>query len=125
MQRTDFAPVLSATSSRDSVWIISNIPNLYPRPGLGALASDQSWARRRRSEPLTAISIRRICAFYSAARDYMAKPGCPVNPATIFLDWPRRLTRQGEVQARQFLESAHLRVGPVFLLKDGAHLAGQ
>ena len=29
MQSTDFAPVLSATSSRDSVWIISNIPNLH------------------------------------------------------------------------------------------------
>jgi hypothetical protein len=29
MHSTDFAPVLSATSSRDSVWIISIIPNLH------------------------------------------------------------------------------------------------
>src|SRR4051812_1016200 len=32
MQSTDFAPVLSATSSRDSVWIISFIPNLSRKP---------------------------------------------------------------------------------------------
>jgi hypothetical protein len=29
MQRTDFAPVLSATSNRDSVWIIYVFPNLH------------------------------------------------------------------------------------------------
>jgi hypothetical protein len=29
MHKTDFAPVLSATSNRDSVWIISIFPNLY------------------------------------------------------------------------------------------------
>jgi hypothetical protein len=35
--------VLSATSSRDSVWIISNLPNLF----LAAQCSQkQSWARR-------------------------------------------------------------------------------
>jgi hypothetical protein len=35
MHKTDFAPVLSATSNRDSVWIISNIPNLHWRFLLG------------------------------------------------------------------------------------------
>jgi hypothetical protein len=32
MHSTDLAPVLSATSNRDSVWIISNFPTCIPAP---------------------------------------------------------------------------------------------
>ena len=46
MHKTDFAPVLSATSNRDSVWIISIVPNLYRR-GAHASPADQSWSRQQ------------------------------------------------------------------------------
>jgi hypothetical protein len=52
MHKTDFAPVLSATSNLDSVWIIS-FPNLYRACGRKTqpLVLDQSWARHLRLEP--------------------------------------------------------------------------
>src|SRR5690348_1737209 len=57
MQRTDFAPVLSATSSRDSVWIISKYSQLAPGSHTrhGKCSQGQSWARRPLDEPLILI----------------------------------------------------------------------
>ena len=54
MHRTDLAPVLSATSNRDSVWIIFLIPNLHQlnSPHL-ANSADQSWSRHQYTEPLS------------------------------------------------------------------------
>jgi hypothetical protein len=64
MHKTDFAPVLSATSNLDSVWIISSsqlVPRLKTPNGLQKL--DQSWARHLHSKPFAA------CLF---GRDYPA-----------------------------------------------------
>jgi hypothetical protein len=52
MHKTDFAPVLSATSNLDSVWIISVsqlVSNLNNPKRLTLL--DQSWARHLHSKP--------------------------------------------------------------------------
>src|SRR6185369_607840 len=43
MHMTDLAPVLSATSSRDCIWIMA-VPNLSRRAPCGT-AAGQSWAR--------------------------------------------------------------------------------
>jgi hypothetical protein len=71
MHRTDFAPVLSATSNRDSAWIISIIPNLHQKnqPGLSAnnqYFSSQSWARRSQHEPLTLQPLGRHFILFQA-----------------------------------------------------------
>ena len=88
MHRTDFAPVLSATSSRDSVWIISVVPNLsrtHPA-GRSARTSGQSWARRRRlaapSLPHRTLRMGRSSPPKRRARDYgrcaafVKRPAC-------------------------------------------------
>jgi len=49
------APVLSATSKRDSVWIIFLIPNLHQLDSsLKLNLTDQSWSRHQYTEPLGA-----------------------------------------------------------------------
>src|SRR4051812_27559594 len=107
MQRTDFAPVLSATSSRDSVWIISNISQLAPEAF--ACRSGQSWARRPPGSDVSLAGFRVGRNAQSAggpmsrARDYVrSREGRQTAPT---------LRRQGEVLLGQSLEGGHLRVG--------------
>jgi len=49
MHKTDLAPVLSATSNRDSVWIILIYSQLAPDDCKNLRRSDQSWSRHART----------------------------------------------------------------------------
>src|SRR3569832_2199757 len=110
MQRKYFAQVLSATSSRDSVWIISKYSQLAPetarkrnRVSLGhaVLAEDSFrgnsvWGRKRPKR-------RR-------ARDYCrSRESCQTT-----------LGRDREILPRQCLVSRCLRINAGFLLEDCA-----
>jgi hypothetical protein len=57
--------VLSATSSRDSVWIIYLIPNLHQNlsPHNANLDFSQSWARYTQHEPLMSLALGRHFVF--------------------------------------------------------------
>jgi hypothetical protein len=63
MHSTDLAPVLSATSNRVSVWIISLFPTciLY-LPAKKPTNKNQSWTRHSHSKPLAVLQFGQIPA---------------------------------------------------------------
>src|SRR3990167_1545088 len=73
MHRTDLAPVLSATSNRDSVWIISIFPTCTRRlhlPLRQTPSTSQSWARCLQHEPLALHPFgQNLHTFSSEAHD--------------------------------------------------------
>ena len=88
MHSTDLAPVLSATSNRVSVWIISLFPTciLYlpaPKP----TNRNQSWTRHSHCEPLAMLQFGQILALFQK-RSLKLSP-TNLHYASIFLKKPR------------------------------------
>ena len=66
MHSTDLAPVLSATSNRVSVWIISLFPTCIScQPALQPTSRNQSWTRHSHREPLAALLFGQILTLFA------------------------------------------------------------
>jgi hypothetical protein len=103
MHKTDFAPVLSATSNLDSVWIISSsqlVPRLKTPNGLQKL--DQSWARHLHSKPFAACLFGRDFPAFRKAEPAIVPQflGLPLGRRIFLLSWSSQYQSESNQSAK-------------------------
>lgn len=87
MHSTDLAPVLSATSNRDSVWIISLFPTCIPcKQAEKPTCRNQSWTRHTLGKPLAELLFGQITTPFARRSPLLCqKKGRVQHVSEIFL----------------------------------------